>query len=276
MASPSNDVGASSSHTSPPAPAAAVVTATGTILLPRVTIQFCTQCKWLLRAAYVRCFFFLVLSVPRQTYTIFSPFLVPFSFSYFPNSLLLRSPGPQSLHPICTPMPVPPPYPPAIPLPPPLLSPSPIHTPLPHPYPHTPSIPPFRSPIPHPHNHPHKPPSNTPTVRPRTPLHLLQRPLRSLPPAQHRRHLSRRAHHRHHLPHPVHIPQHSGDQDHPPLGPQIRRRLPRNKGAQAPRARRDPARAEPGARGPDVSAGGGGCGGGCDGGYRYRYRCRGG
>ncbi|KAK0738504.1 Rdx family-domain-containing protein [Schizothecium vesticola] len=50
MASPSNDVGASSSHTSPPAPA--VVTATGNILLPRVTIQFCTQCKWLLRAAY--------------------------------------------------------------------------------------------------------------------------------------------------------------------------------------------------------------------------------
>jgi hypothetical protein len=23
-------------------------------LLPRVTIQFCTQCKWMLRAAYVR------------------------------------------------------------------------------------------------------------------------------------------------------------------------------------------------------------------------------
>lgn len=157
MASPSNDVGASSSHTSPPAPAAAVVTATGTILLPRVTIQFCTQCKWLLRAAYVRCFFLLVLSVPRQTYTIFSPFRVPFSFSYFPNSLLLRSPGPQSLHPICTPMPFPP------------------HTHPPYPShlrssPPPPSIPPFRSPIPHPHNHPHKPPSYNPPHLP-TPSH---------------------------------------------------------------------------------------------------------
>lgn len=158
MASPSNDVGASSSHTSPPAPAAAVVTATGTILLPRVTIQFCTQCKWLLRAAYVRCFFFLVLSVPRQTYTIFSPFRVPFSFSYFPNSLLLRSPGPQSLHPICTPMPVPPHTTRHTP-------PTSVPLPLPHLYPPPPSIPPYPIhtplplPIPHPHNHPHKPPS---------------------------------------------------------------------------------------------------------------------
>lgn len=25
-----------------------------TTALPRITIQFCTQCKWLLRAAYVR------------------------------------------------------------------------------------------------------------------------------------------------------------------------------------------------------------------------------
>lgn len=146
MASPSNDVGASSSHTSPPAPAPAAVTATGTILLPRVTIQFCTQCKWLLRAAYVRCFSFLVLSVPRQTYTTSPLFRVAFSFSRFPNSsapaprspLLLRPPGPLQCpppaprphaHPPFTPAPLLPP-PIYTTLPPPSIPPSPIYTPL--------------------------------------------------------------------------------------------------------------------------------------------------
>ncbi|KAK4455787.1 Rdx family-domain-containing protein [Podospora aff. communis PSN243] len=33
-------------------PPTTITTATTTTLLPRVTIQFCTQCKWLLRAAY--------------------------------------------------------------------------------------------------------------------------------------------------------------------------------------------------------------------------------
>jgi selT/selW/selH-like putative selenoprotein len=33
-------------------PPTTITTATTTTLLPRITIQFCTQCKWLLRAAY--------------------------------------------------------------------------------------------------------------------------------------------------------------------------------------------------------------------------------
>ncbi|KAH7328534.1 Rdx family-domain-containing protein [Stachybotrys elegans] len=33
-------------------PATTTTASTGPILLPRVTIQFCTQCKWMLRAAY--------------------------------------------------------------------------------------------------------------------------------------------------------------------------------------------------------------------------------
>ena len=31
-----------------------VLTVEAPARLPRVTIQFCTQCKWMLRAAYVR------------------------------------------------------------------------------------------------------------------------------------------------------------------------------------------------------------------------------
>ena len=31
------------------------------VTLPRVTIEFCTQCKWMLRAAYVSNFLFLGL-----------------------------------------------------------------------------------------------------------------------------------------------------------------------------------------------------------------------
>lgn len=139
MASPSNDVGASSSHTSPPAPAAAVVTATGTILLPRVTIQFCTQCKWLLRAAYVRCFSFWC-GLFRAKHTP-PPFHFVFHFP-FPISQTLFCSGPPEapipsphLHPHAAP---PTPYPPAMPLRPPSPPPSPIHTPLTHLYPHTP------------------------------------------------------------------------------------------------------------------------------------------
>lgn len=37
-----------------------VQTATSEVLLPRVTIKFCTQCKWMLRAAYVGFLTFLI------------------------------------------------------------------------------------------------------------------------------------------------------------------------------------------------------------------------
>lgn len=39
--------------------------------LPRITIQFCTQCKWMLRAAYVRLNFIpppLLLFLPLSTH----------------------------------------------------------------------------------------------------------------------------------------------------------------------------------------------------------------
>lgn len=81
------------------------------------------------------------------------------------------------------------------------------------------------------------------TVRPRTPLHILPLPRRSRPPALHRRNL-----HRHNPPplpnlnlinFPLFINHSSFRPVHNPLGPQNRRRLPRNKGAQAPRQGRD-------------------------------------
>jgi hypothetical protein len=38
------------------------------VALPRITIKYCTQCKWLLRAAYVRPFHHI--NPPESCYTI--------------------------------------------------------------------------------------------------------------------------------------------------------------------------------------------------------------
>lgn len=51
------------------------------IRLPRVSIQFCTQCKWMLRAAYV-CGFFVSLFVCL--------FACLFSFDFLDGGFLLR------------------------------------------------------------------------------------------------------------------------------------------------------------------------------------------
>ncbi|KAJ5179184.1 hypothetical protein N7492_002394 [Penicillium capsulatum] len=48
MATPAQSTGASS----PSAPSGPESTAMGRVHLPRITIQFCTQCRWMLRAAY--------------------------------------------------------------------------------------------------------------------------------------------------------------------------------------------------------------------------------
>ncbi|KAK9655763.1 hypothetical protein HCH54_000457 [Aspergillus fumigatus] len=42
----------SSSTTTNPPPTTTTTTATTTTTLPRITIKYCTQCKWMLRAAY--------------------------------------------------------------------------------------------------------------------------------------------------------------------------------------------------------------------------------
>ncbi len=119
------------------------------------------------------------------------------------------------------------------------------------------------------HLHPLLVTNPDPAVRPRTPLHLLHRPRRSRPAARHRRRVCRRDHHHHH--HHIIISSSSSsrhdnccschDQEDPPLGPQARRRVPRDQGAQAAGAGRDCAGEGSGACGSGVSQGREGGGG---------------
>jgi len=59
---------------------------TAQVFLPRITIKYCTQCKWMLRAAYV-CIFF----------SIFCFFFQFFFGLIFPNPFKLRSSCPGCL-----------------------------------------------------------------------------------------------------------------------------------------------------------------------------------
>jgi len=151
------------------------VTAIENVALPRVTIQFCTQCKWMLRAAYVGS------NSPPPS---FSPFRKKLATLIIPKKKKNLS----------------------------------THV-------------------------------GTQTVRTRTPLHLLHLPRRSLPPTFHWWYLC----HLYHPPSTRDTIYRDPDinPDHSTLGPENRRRLPRNQRAQAsgeghhpagprPRPRRSP------------------------------------
>lgn len=186
--------------------------------LPRITIQFCTQCKWMLRAAYVR-FHILLLFIHMLYYYYCPPFLSlslslsSRSFWYIRTFVLYWElvAEKSQLNPMNFPR----------------LSSS--ATSSKHIY----------------NANKKKSKINTLTyikkVRPRAPLHILPLPRRSRPPALHRRNLHR------HNPHtssncfffsfrtPV-------NQIHHSLESQNRPRLPRDQGAQAPRQGRHWAR----------------------------------
>jgi hypothetical protein len=72
--------------------------------LPRITIQFCTQCKWMLRAAYVRfpsshsyptLPYLLQLCPSCRIYALLKPYLL--SIPSTPPSRLTPSPPPTPL-----------------------------------------------------------------------------------------------------------------------------------------------------------------------------------
>lgn len=67
------------------------------VRFPRVVIQFCTQCKWMLRAAYVGFLSFLASFLPLS---LFLPSFLPlFIFFLHPSFIHPSSIPPSSIHP---------------------------------------------------------------------------------------------------------------------------------------------------------------------------------